>query len=146
MKELLNNADELSRRRFISNAAMSFLGVGMMPTMAGKANAALGPNLGLPNKVAPAKNVIYLYMGGGMTHMDTFDTKPGHENQGPTKTIKTVADGVRISEFFPLTAKEMDKVAVVNSMMATTGVNRETMIRGMEHLLSYLHRTGVGGS
>ena len=116
MKEMLNKADEVSRRRFMSNAAMSFLGVGAMPALASKASAALGPNLGLPNKVAPAKNVIYLYMGGGMTHMDTFDTKPGHENQGPTKTIKTSADGVRVSEYFPLTAKEMDKVAVVNSM------------------------------
>lgn len=125
MKELLNKSDEVSRRRFISNAAMSFLGVGVMPVLSGKANAALGPDLGLPNKVAPAKNVIYLYMGGGMTHMDTFDTKPGHENQGPVQSIKTSADGIQISEYFPLTAREMDKVAIVSSMNSTAGAHEQ---------------------
>lgn len=126
MKELLNNADEFNRRRFLSNAAMSFLGVGVMPAVVGgRAQAALGPDLGLPNKVAPAKNCIYLYMNGGMTHMDTFDTKPGHENQGPVNSIKTSADGVKISEYLPLTAKQMHNVAIVNSMSSTAGAHEQ---------------------
>ncbi len=126
MKEILQNADELSRRRFISNAAMTFLGVGAMPAFTGtKAKAALGPNLGLPPKVGAAKNVIYLYMGGGMTHLDTLDTKPGHENQGPTQSIKTSADGVQISEYFPMLANHMHRAAVINSMTSTAGAHEQ---------------------
>jgi hypothetical protein len=34
----------------------------------------------------PAKQLIYLYMEGGMSHIDTFDLKTGHENQGSTQT------------------------------------------------------------
>jgi hypothetical protein len=33
--------------------------------------------------------------------------KEGVETAGPTKPIKTSADGVRISEYLPLTAKQM---------------------------------------
>ena len=54
-----------------------------------------------------------------MSHLDTFDTKPGAENQGPIKSIRTNADGVQISQYFPELARHMDKIAVVNSMRST---------------------------
>ena len=34
-----------------------------------------------------AKRVIYLYMSGGMTHLDTFGCVPGADTMGGTKTI-----------------------------------------------------------
>ncbi len=94
-----------NRRHFIASAAKTLLGVGAAPAflqgLPGTAQAALGPDLGLPDRMNPAKSVIYLYMSGGMTHMDTFDPKPGHENQGPVRSIATSADGVEISEYLP---------------------------------------------
>ena len=91
---IVKKSDEFSRRRFMETTAKSFLGVGALglASRPGAANAALGPNLGLPPRANAAKQVIYLYMSGGMTHLDTFDTKPGHENQGQTKTIDTNVD------------------------------------------------------
>ena len=80
----------------MEGTAKSFLGVGALGLAGNKAQAALGPNLGLPNRAGAAKHVIYLYMSGGMTHLDTFDTKPGHDNQGQTKTIKTNVPGLGI--------------------------------------------------
>ncbi|MDB4391994.1 DUF1501 domain-containing protein, partial [bacterium] len=64
-------------------------------------------------------------MNGGMSHLDTFDTKPGAETQGPVESIKTSADGVQLSEFFPLLSKQMHNVAVINSMNSTQGAHAQ---------------------
>jgi len=118
-------SDEWTRRRFVEGTAKTFLGVGALGLGGVKANAALGPNLGLPGRAGAAKHVIYLYMGGGMTHLDTFDTKPGHENQGQTKTIDTNVDDVKISEYFPMLAQQADKLAIINSLTSTAGAHQQ---------------------
>jgi|EP01047_Picozoa_sp_COSAG01_P051279 hypothetical protein len=116
--------DPLTRRAFVSGAAKSFLGVGAIPMLSGLSNPAIAS--GQPvNRVGKAKAVIYLYMNGGMSHLDTFDTKPGAETQGPVESIKTSADGVQLSEFFPLLSKQMHNVAVVNSMNSTQGAHAQ---------------------
>ncbi|MEX2580764.1 MAG: DUF1501 domain-containing protein [Verrucomicrobiales bacterium] len=115
-------ANEWDRRRFLEGTAKAFLGVGALG-MTSRSRAALGPDLGLPPRLDAAKHVIYLYMGGGMTHIDTFDTKPGHENQGETKTIDTNVDGIRISEYLPSLARQADKLAIVRSLTSTAGAH-----------------------
>ena len=115
--------DPFARRSFITGAAKTMLGISTMPMLSQLASAS--PVVTTPkvnNKVGgKAKAVIYLYMNGGMSHLDTFDTKPGAETQGPVESIRTSADGVMISEFFPSLAKQMHNVAVVNSMNSTQG-------------------------
>jgi hypothetical protein len=64
-------------------------------------------------------------MNGGMSHLDTFDTKPGAETQGPVESIKTSADGVQISEYFPKLADQMHNVAIINSMNSTQGAHAQ---------------------
>lgn len=118
------SADEFSRRRFMETTAKTFLGVGALG-ITSRANAALGPNLGLPERVGAAKHLIYLYMGGGMTHMDTFDPKPGHENQGPTRAIPTNVDGIQISEYLPSLARQADKMAIIRSLTSTAGAHQQ---------------------
>lgn len=117
-------SDEWSRRRFMEGTAKTFLGVGALG-LTTRGQSALGPNLGLSQRADAAKHVIYLYMGGGMTHIDTFDTKPGHDNQGQTKTIKTNVDGIRISEYLPSLAKQADKLAIVRSLTSTAGAHSQ---------------------
>ena len=117
--------DPFARRSFITGAAKAMLGIGAMPTLsqlAAASPAGATPKIG--NKFGgTAKAVIYLYMNGGMSHLDTFDTKPGAETQGPVESIKTSADGVMISEFFPTLAKQMHNVAIVNSMNSQQGAH-----------------------
>jgi hypothetical protein len=62
---------------FINQAARSFLGVSAA-TLAGgnRAFAVPGENTSPLKQVPTARNVIYLYMKGGMSHLDTFDPKP----------------------------------------------------------------------
>ena len=99
MKDHLLHSNELSRRQFVARAASSLLGVGLLPQIfTSKAIAAPFADASTLRQVATAKNVIYLYMSGGQSHLDTWDPKEGVETAGPVKPIKTSADGVRISE------------------------------------------------
>ncbi len=116
---------EISRREFAAKTASSLLGVGLMGSfMSGSARAAFEGSSKL-KQVATAKNVIYLYMSGGQSHMDTWDPKEGVETAGPTKPIKTSADGVRISEYLPRTADQMHHAAVINSLSSTQGAHEQ---------------------
>lgn len=118
MREILSKLDGLGRRQFIEYAAKSALGVSVLPVFNNLVEAAPAKQKG-----GKAKRLIYLYMAGAMTHLDTFDLKPGHKNQGETKPIKTSVPGKQISEFLPTLAEEFDKMAVINSMYTETGAH-----------------------
>ena len=82
-------SDELNRRRFVSLAAKSFLGVSILPWASHSSLSGAGLGLNRPLNHAPkAKNVIYLYMSGGMTHLDTFDPKQELKPVGLLKQSK----------------------------------------------------------
>ena len=119
---LFHQSDDVTRRAFMSGAARSFLGLGALPLL-GRVAQAADPQLLL--RPATARNVIYLYMAGGMSHLDTFDVKPGAETQGPTEAIDTRADAVQISQHFPNVARHMDKVAAINSMFSNQGAHAQ---------------------
>jgi hypothetical protein len=124
MKSLLKNLDEVSRREFAKFAAKTFLGVSLLPI--GGAALALAedekPKEPTPRK-NPAKNIIYLYMSGGMSHLDTFDPKPGAETQGPVQVIDTSVAGIQISEYLPQLARHIDKTVLVRSLSSTQGAH-----------------------
>ncbi|MEQ1824888.1 MAG: DUF1501 domain-containing protein, partial [Pirellula sp.] len=88
------------RRQFLALAAKASLGVSLFPSMDRALVAAdrKGKN--------QAKRLIYLFMSGGMTHIDTFDVKPGHANQGITKAINTSVPGCQIGEHLPNLAQQ----------------------------------------
>jgi len=120
------HAGELSRRSFVAKTASTLLGVGLLPHfMAGKAGAAPFEDASKLTQSATAKNVIYLYMSGGQSHMDTWDPKEGVDTAGPTKPIKTSADGVRISEYLPLLAQQAHHMTVINSLTSTQGAHEQ---------------------
>jgi len=107
---------DCNRRRFIELAAGSFLGVS-----ASNSFGAAGGKSPFPLPADPAKQLIYLYMEGGMSHIDTFDLKTGHDNQGSTRPINTNVDGIRISSHLPNLARHADKLCIVNSLTSTAG-------------------------
>ncbi len=69
-------------------------------------------------KQAKAKAVIEIWMGGGPSHIDTFDPKPnaGSDYSGPLKAIAANVDGIQICELLPLLAKQADKYSIIRSM------------------------------
>jgi len=64
-----------------------------------------------------AKSVIYLWMAGGVTHIDSFDPKPEApvEVRGTLDDIATNLPGVRFCETLPQLAQIADQLAVVRS-------------------------------
>jgi hypothetical protein len=122
MSELIRRADDLTRRRLLARAARSFLGVGLLPGGTLAADTAPAPRPAAPPR--RAKNVIYLYMDGGMSHVDTWDPKNG-DVAGPTKTIRTSASAVQLGEYLPRTAKVMHRGAVVRSLTSTQGAHEQ---------------------
>ena len=122
MKQFLNKADEPTRRQFMLNAARAYLGVHLFPMLGPSIASAAAEGAA---KGAKAKHVIYLYMAGGMSHLDTFDPKPKKkEVMGPTETISGSGD-VEISGFLPKTAGVTDKMCIINSLNSTQGAHEQ---------------------
>lgn len=115
MKQLIAQLNGSGRRRFMTQAAKAALGVSLFPAMDRAVAAA--PSSG------KAKRLIYLYMSGGMTHLDTFDLKPGHENQGSTNPVSTSVSGIQISSFLPTLASQFKHIAAIRSMHTQTGAH-----------------------
>jgi hypothetical protein len=101
--------DGVSRRDFLRVGALSGLGLTLPALLQGEARAA--------GRGARAKSVMLIYLGGGMSHHDTFDPKPDApvEVRGQYKAIPTCLPGVQISEKLPLMAQMMNKISLVRS-------------------------------
>lgn len=124
LKTYLNGFDDVSRRDFVGCAARGLLGLGAMPWLSSAA-AAQRQDPAIPLRPATARNVIYLYMSGGMSHLDTFDPKPGTEAQGPTEVMGTNVDGIQVAAHFRNMARLMDRVAVINSVNSNQGAHAQ---------------------
>lgn len=102
-----------SRRHFLKTAGASATLLGMpiskLLSLAGTA------------RPATAEHVILFWMGGGMSHLDTWDPKPGRPTQGEFSPINTAADGIQISEIFPQLAKQMKHASLIRSIAGTNG-------------------------
>ena len=61
---------------------------------------------------------ILVWQDGGLSHLDTFDMKPGAPAgiRGPFREIPTCVPGIRISEHLPRLARQADKLTIVRSM------------------------------
>ena len=70
------------------------------------------------NNAATAKNIIHIFLPGGISHQESFDPKPlaPSEYRGPFGAIDTVASGIQLGSQFSETAKIADKIAIINSM------------------------------
>jgi len=66
------------------------------------------------------RSCIVVWMGGGCSHLDTFDMKPDapREIRGEFKPVQTSSSGVQICEHLPLTAKIAHKFAIIRSMIS----------------------------
>ena len=112
--------DELSRRHFITGMAKTCLGVSTI--MGAKELVAFET----PSKIATARHVIFLYMAGGMTHVDTFDPKPENKDvMGETTAISTSADGIQLGNWLPNTAKQMHNAALIRSLTSNQGAHQQ---------------------
>jgi uncharacterized protein (DUF1501 family) len=98
----------VSRRDFLRIGALAPLGLSLAQLLsAERAHGASGK--------ARAKSVILVYLGGGISHHDSFDPKPDAvaEIRGKYQTIASNVPGLHVTELLPQMAKVMDKVALI---------------------------------
>src|SRR5437764_1220168 len=108
-----NFCDGRTRRDFLRLGTTSVFGLGftLPELLARQAHAAD------QGKTTKDISLIFLFLHGGMSHLDTFDLKPDApaEFRGDFKPIDTNVPGVQISEHLPCVARCMDKIALVRS-------------------------------
>src|SRR5690606_26674237 len=93
-----------------------------------------------PHYAPRVRSVIFLYMDGGVSQVDTFDPKPrldrdngkpfgtkiqptqfnniGNTLASPWKFRQYGESGIPVSELFPHVAKHVDSLAVIRSMVS----------------------------
>ncbi|HIE72260.1 MAG TPA: DUF1501 domain-containing protein, partial [Planctomycetes bacterium] len=104
---------QMNRRRMLGISSATLLGmpIAQMIARAGE------------TKKAKCEHVILFWNGGGMSHIDTWDPKPGREVAGEFDAINTSADGIQISGIFPRLAKQMHHGALIRSIAGTNGAH-----------------------
>ena len=112
--------DGLSRRDYLTVGALSL------------GNLTLANVLGVQaqeGKVArpPVKAVIMVVLDGGLSHIDSYDLKPGApaEFREDFRPINTNVPGFDVCELMPLQAKIADKLALVRSLQ-TVDLNHKS--------------------
>lgn len=131
LRNLIRGTDLDTRRAFLGSMARSLLGVGAVATFGPRSIAQALQNGFTPQDPLPgltlargsAKSVIYLFLRGGMSHVDTFDPKPGKSTQGPVEALRTRADGLLLGQYLPNLAEQADKICVVSSMSSKQGAH-----------------------
>jgi hypothetical protein len=151
----------VTRRAFLADMGMGFTGLalGAMLQREARGNTAdWTPPNGQPHFAPKAKSVIWLFMNGGVSHVESFDPKPMltkyagktiaetpfAEVQDPKKLAierlvvpdangnqrntlyplqvgfqKHGRSGIEVSDWFPHTARNVDRLAIVRSLWTT---------------------------
>lgn len=120
MKNQYLKIDPASRREFMLRTAKAALGVSAVSGLDNEAFAAV--EAAPAGKGGKAKAVIYLYMNGGMSHIDTFDPKTG-ESKGFKDPLPTNVPGIQLGGYMTKMAKQAEKISIVRSMTSKTGVH-----------------------
>lgn len=140
---MLTDPNFLTRRRLLRGAGSGLGAMAMAAMLAEDSRGAALPDPSLPrppHHEPRAKNVIFLFMEGGPSHIDLFDPKPtlnklhgqpmpasfgkpitamgtaGNTLMGsPRKWAQHGQSGIWVSELYPHIAKHADKLAVLRT-------------------------------
>ena len=102
----------VSRRSVIQAGAIGLLGLGTNHARALRAMAAA------PETRPKPKSVIYIFLSGGLSQLDSFDLKPDAPDsiRGEFSPTATRTPGIQICEHLPLLAERSEKWALVRSL------------------------------
>lgn len=153
-----------TRREFLWEVGAGFTGLGLVdllsrdgffsrPARADSSATRINPLAPKPPHFTPrAKSLIYLFMYGGPSHVDTFDYKPElYKLDGKTIAVKTFGRGgkrnegrvvgpkwafkpygqcgKKVSDLFPHLAQCVDDIAFIHSMTADSPIHGSAMLQ-----------------
>jgi hypothetical protein len=141
-----------TRREFLWEAGAGFTGLALVDLLTRDGFFARGEEPRRPRLPAKAKSVIFLFMYGGPSQVDTFEYKPkmyeldgktipvktfgrgGHRNQGrvvgPKWRFKQYGQcGKHVSDLFPHLATCVDDMAFVHTMTADSPIHGSAMLQ-----------------
>jgi hypothetical protein len=103
--------DGISRRNFLTIGAAGLGGLTLADLLRADETQKRDPSYS-------RKSIINVYLGGGPSHMDTFDLKPEapKEFRGEFNPINTNVPGIQICELMPRLASITDKLAIIRSL------------------------------
>ena len=79
------------------------------------------------------KQILQVYLQGGVSQFESWDPKPGTEHGGPFRAIPTSVPGTHICELLPYTAQKMHLLSIIRSINLNTddhGVGMRFMEKG----------------
>ncbi len=69
----------------------------------------------------PAQSLIFLWLAGGPSQLETFDPHPGKAIAGDTKAVATRLPGIQLAEGYERLADQMQHMALVRSVVSKEG-------------------------
>ena len=147
-----------NRRQLLQTSAVGFGGLALNALLGGETQAAqsatkvAGPQAAkLPMLAARAKRIVFLFMKGGPSHVDTFDPKPlltrdhgkplpfdlprvtfakqGNLLKSPWKFKRYGESGLPVSELFPHVAKCVDDLCILRSVHGTNPAHGGALLK-----------------
>ena len=172
MPDRTGDTSMINRRAMLQRAALGLGALGLGDLFAASGALAAPPPAGPPESIlAPrsphfagrAKRVVHFFLNGGPSQVDTFDPKPalakyagqpapesltterktGAAFPSPFKFQRYGQSGIEVSELFARTARHIDDIAVIRSMVAQVP-NHEPSLMLMNCGDSVLSRPSVG--
>ena len=152
---LTNHKDNLSRRELLKRSGCGFGSLALSAMMAQEGllgESKTSPFIpSRPHFASRAKSVIFLFMYGGPSHVDTFDHKPNlYPLDGKTIDVKTFGRGGKrnksrvvgpkwdfkpygecgkmVSDLFPHIGSCVDDIAFLHSMTAESPIHGSAML------------------
>ena len=132
----------VSRRTMLGHTAVGFGSLALASLAGGAARASEGPLApAMPHFAARAKRIIFLFMSGGPSQVDTFDPKPlltrddgkplpfekprvqfnstANLMKSPWAFKQYGESGLWVSELFPHLARRVDDLCMIHSLHGT---------------------------
>lgn len=140
----------VTRRQALATAANGFGLIALAGLMPRTSPASAAGETPAPHFLPRAKRVIFCFMDGGVSHVDSFDPKPAldrldgkpfNESKNPTAngarqwlkcpwTFKQHGEsGLPVSDLFPHIARHADDLAVIRSMKADLPIHSSGVLR-----------------
>lgn len=142
----------VSRRQMLKQSAVGFGYLALASLLAKETPAAGNPLAPKASHFQPrAKRVIFLFMKGGPSQVDTFDPKPlldrddgkplpfdkprvqfaptGNLLKSPWKFKKYGESGIEVSELFPHVAQHVDDLCILNSLYGSNAAHGGALLK-----------------